>query len=47
MFDVRGQRSIDSFRVTAIASGVKAMSPWSLWKVDTRLPGALEIPPIW
>ncbi len=30
-----------------MASGVKAMSPSGLWNVDSRLPGALEIPPIW
>ncbi len=34
-------------RSTRIASGVNVMSPPSLWKVDSRLPCAFEIPPIW
>ena len=39
--------STDSGRVTWIASGVKVMSPCALWKVDSSVPGARSIPPIW
>ena len=38
---------METRRSTRIASGVNVMSPPSLWKVDTRLPCALQIPPIW
>ena len=39
--------SMDTGRVTRIASGVKVMSPRALWKVDSSVPGARPIPPIW